>query len=178
MAFKELEEQIRALQLKVVAAAAPPVIPEIPAGVIQAYAGVTAPDDWGLCHGQEFSRTANAALFAALGTRYGVGNGSSTFNIPDLRGRAPVGMDIAQTEFETLGKTGGAKTHKLTTAEMPSHTHPYTNSDNSTTAQFSVAGGTGMDNKTNRPGTTSATGGNGAHNNLAPYLTINYIIKL
>jgi microcystin-dependent protein len=62
-------------------------------------------------------------LFAAIGTTYGAGDGSTTFNLPNLKGRVAVGRDAAQTEFDALGETGGAKTHTLTTAEMPSHTH-------------------------------------------------------
>jgi microcystin-dependent protein len=62
-------------------------------------------------------------LFALLGTSYGAGDGTTTFNVPDYRGRTLVGHDASQPEFDVLGETGGAKTHTLTTAQMPSHTH-------------------------------------------------------
>ena len=79
-------------------------------GTIAAYAGSTAPT-WYNCYvmAPAVSRTTYAALFAILGTRYGIGNGSTTFNLPNLKGRVPVGMDALQSEFDTLGETGGAK---------------------------------------------------------------------
>jgi microcystin-dependent protein len=73
--------------------------------------------------GQAVSRTTYSGLFALLGTSYGAGDGTTTFNIPDYRGRTLVGHDASQPEFDVLGETGGAKTHTLTTAQMPSHTH-------------------------------------------------------
>jgi microcystin-dependent protein len=62
-------------------------------------------------------------LFAVIGTTYGAGDESTTFALPNMKGRVPVGYDSAQTEFDALGEAGGAKTHTLTSAEMPSHTH-------------------------------------------------------
>jgi len=94
----------------------------VPSGVIWAFGGATAPVGWLICDGSAISRSTYAALFAAIGTAHGVGDGSTTFNIPPP-GRVPVGKDASQTEFATLGQTGGAKTHLLTTAEIPSHNH-------------------------------------------------------
>jgi microcystin-dependent protein len=91
-----------------------------PAGVISQYAGSSAPAGYLLCQGQSVSTTTFADLFSAIGYTYG-GSGSS-FIIPNLQNRVPVGKG-ADAEFDTLGETGGAKTHTLTTAEMPSHTH-------------------------------------------------------
>src|SRR5690606_11752046 len=75
------------------------------------------------CDGSAVSRTDYADLFEVIGTSYGVGDGSTTFNLPNLQGRVPVGLDTGQTEFNALGKTGGAKTHTLTIDQMPSHSH-------------------------------------------------------
>ena len=91
-----------------------------PAGVISQYAGSSAPAGYLLCQGQSVSTTTFADLFSAIGYTYG-GSGSS-FIIPNLQNRVPVGRG-QDAEFDTLGETGGAKTHTLTTAEMPSHTH-------------------------------------------------------
>lgn len=94
-----------------------------PTGSISVYAASVAPNGWLLCDGSEVSRATYADLFALIGTTYGVGNGTSTFNLPNLKGRVPVGRDAAQVEFDVLAETGGAKTHTLTTAEIASHSH-------------------------------------------------------
>lgn len=107
-----------------------------PAGTVNPYAGSTAPTGWLLCAGQAVSRTTYADLFSAISTTYGTGDGSTTFNLPDLRGRVVAGIDnmggtsasrLTSTTITsgatTLGNNGGAQTHTLTTTEMPSHTH-------------------------------------------------------
>lgn len=94
-----------------------------PTGAVTQFAGSAAPTGWLLCDGTAVSRATYADLFAAIGTTYGAGNGSTTFNLPNLKGRVPVGRDSADTSFDVLGETGGAKTHTLTVTEMPSHTH-------------------------------------------------------
>lgn len=94
-----------------------------PAGVVSQYAGATAPAGYLLCQGQAVSRTTYADLFAVIGTTYGPGDGSTTFNLPNLQGRVPVGLNAAQTQFDTRGETAGEITHTITTAEMPAHTH-------------------------------------------------------
>jgi microcystin-dependent protein len=101
-----------------------------PAGAIEAYAGSTAPTGWLLSYGQAVSRTTYADLFAVISTTYGSGDGSTTFNLPDMRGRAVAGVDnMGGTDAgrlsisNTLGTTTGAETHTLSSAEMPSHTH-------------------------------------------------------
>jgi microcystin-dependent protein len=97
----------------------------IPAGVITQYGALTAPTGWVLCQGQALSRTnpLYSRLWNAIGTNYGAGDGTSTYNVPNLQGRIPVGRDSTQTEFDALAEVGGSKTHLLTSSEMPSHTH-------------------------------------------------------
>lgn len=94
-----------------------------PPGMLAPYAGGSAPTGWLLCDGAAVSRSTYANLFAAIGTAYGAGNGSTTFNVPDLRGRTPVGRNGGS--FPTLGGTGGAETVTLTAAQsgLPSHNH-------------------------------------------------------
>jgi microcystin-dependent protein len=93
---------------------------EIPPGSIAFYLGLTAPTGWLLCDGTPYSRATYAALFAAIATRGGPGNGSSTFNVPDMRGRFPFGAATAGTG-STMGGTFGTIDHVHT---GPSHTHP------------------------------------------------------
>lgn len=81
----------------------------VPSGLIAPFAGETAPAGWLMCDGTAVSRTGYSTLYAVIGTRYGAGDGSTTFNLPNLKGRVPVGFDLGQTEFDTLGETGGSK---------------------------------------------------------------------
>ena len=110
-------------------------VTQVPAGIVSAFAGVTAPAGWLMCYGQAISRTEYSALFTALSTTYGSGDGSTTFNIPDMRGRAIAGVDnmggtaasrltsTVLSASNTLGATGGTQTHVLTEAQLASHTH-------------------------------------------------------
>lgn len=93
-----------------------------PTGSITQYGGGSAPTGWLFCDGTEVSRTTYAALFSVIGTTFGSGNGSTTFNLPDLKGRVPVGKAVTGT-FSALNNKGGAETHTLVTGEMPSHAH-------------------------------------------------------
>ena len=85
----------------------------IPAGIISAYAGGTAPTGWLMCDGSEVSRITYNNLFIAIGTNYGAGDGSTTFNLPNLKGKVVVGADSQDTDFDTVGNTGGEKTQLL-----------------------------------------------------------------
>jgi len=162
-----------------------------PSGSLVPFAGTAAPPGWLLCEGQAVSRTTYASLFAVLGTRYGAGDGSTTFNLPNMKGRVPVGRDGAQSEFDTLGETGGAKTHTLTVAQMPSHTHtqnPHSHTSGGNGFFVNTDSGANLQSgsSTNRVvrGSTAAatatnqnTGGGQPHNNLQPYIALNYLIK-
>ena len=106
---------------------------------------------------------------------YGLGDGSTTFNVPSLKGVVPVGRDSAQTEFNAVGETGGAKTHTLTTDEMPAHTHQVAYNFGGTGGSSPLPGSSST--ATQGQHVTGSTGGGGAHNNLQPYIALNYIIK-
>lgn len=106
----------------------------VPTGSINAWSTNTAPTGWQLCDGTAVSRTTYATLYAVIGDTYGAGDGSTTFNLPDLKGRAIVGRDSTQTEFDSLAETGGAKTHTLTSSEMPAHVHAISAYSHATTS--------------------------------------------
>lgn len=147
----------------------------VPTGTIFSYSASSAPTGYLLCDGTAVSRATYSTLFSLIGTDYGTGDGSTTFNTPNLKGKVPVGRDAAQTEFDALGETGGAKTHTLSIAEMPAHTHllnvmPNRNYTGSGFNPIDPSGGITGD-------ATQSTGGGGAHNNLQPYLTLNFIIR-
>lgn len=95
-----------------------------PTGTILMWPTSSAPTGYLLCNGSAISRSTYAALFAVIGTTYGTGDGSTTFNLPDLRGRVPVGTGQGSgLTNRALAATGGEESHTLTTSEMPSHTH-------------------------------------------------------
>jgi microcystin-dependent protein len=88
-------------------------------GEIMTYGGASAPAGWLLCNGQAVSRATYASLFGVVGTVYGVGDGSSTFNVPDLSGRFPFGFDGSHA----LGSISGQEEITLTVGNLPAHTH-------------------------------------------------------
>lgn len=150
------------------------------AGMLSMTAASTAPTGWLLCDGSAVSRTTYAALFAAIGTSYGTGDGSTTFNLPDLRGRAPYGKG-SHTDADALGDNDGVALgsrtpkHTLTTSEIPSHTHAM-----NMTQGLNVAGGGGgasgyLWHNSGAVG-TGATGGGAAHDH--GFLVVNFIIKI
>lgn len=81
----------------------------LPIGSIIPYGSTTAPVNWLVCDGSAVSRTTYAELFAVIGTSFGAGDGSTTFNLPNYKGRVPVGYDSSDTDFNTIGETGGSK---------------------------------------------------------------------
>lgn len=160
------------------------VVSGMPIGSGCDYFGSTAPEDFMFADGSAISRTTYAELFAIIGTTYGAGDGSTTFNLPDKRTRVSVMRQDNDDTFANLGATGGEKKHTLTVAEMPSHTHPYkdyTAKASETKKTWDVEKNTnsvtGVGN-TDNSRTTTATGGGQAHNILQPYIVCNYIIKV
>jgi microcystin-dependent protein len=207
-----------------------------------------APNGFLFCDGSQISRNVYAALYAAIGTLYGPGDGSTTFNVPDLRGRTPIGAGAGPSlTNRALGAVGGEESHTLVTAEMPYHNHTLTDDGHShpvndpphshSVSQYPhnhtlhdpqhqhgyIFGNTGaavglgqeafpggynnffgwttsastnisldpananISIVANQSGVTiagayssikiAATGGNGPHNNMQPYIAINYFIK-
>lgn len=159
----------------------------VPPGTVTAFAGKTAPDGWLMCDGQSYSISTYRDLYNAIGTTYG-GYGQS-FQVPDLRGRFPVGKDTGT--FATLGGKGGEEKHTLTVSEMPSHQHSgndraWHDKQKRNGQQWFVGlshdRGSWMSNAandglTNQDTETGTTGGNQPHNNLPPYISLNFIIK-
>ena len=140
-----------------------------PTGSIIMYGAATAPTGWLLCDGSAVSRTTYADLFAIIGTTFGVGNGSTTFNLPDLRDRFVVGAGTSYNNNDT----GGEATHVLTIEEMPAHSHGiYIGPESQGTQR-----GTYSTDTSNQQINTTSVGGNKGHNNLPPYIGLTFIIK-
>ena len=143
------------------------------------------PKGWARCDGQLLSISGNTALFSLLGTNYG-GNGTTSFGVPDLRGRVPVGVGQFRTgTFYTLGETGGQETVELTTDELPTHTHAVHASSaagttEEPTAAFPAGGGAYAVNRDVQMNAAMSgrAGGGGRHENRQPWLGLNYIIAL
>ena len=177
-----------------------PKTDSLPAGSVIMWAAAAAPVNWLLCDGAVVDRADWPSLFANIGTTYNTGGELSTqFRLPNLKGRVAAGLDTSQSEFDALGETGGTKTHTLTVAEMPSHQHesPFpSNPGGDSGGNFQEIFGSGR--TASQTGQTSeiynndvnagaegnelhplvsATGGGQAHNNLQPYIVLNYIIK-
>jgi microcystin-dependent protein len=154
-------------------------------GEIRLVAFTFAPRGWAFCAGQLLSISQNTALFSLLGTTYG-GDGRTTFALPDLRGRVPVGAgQSASGSTYALGFTGGQEAVKLTASQMPAHSHPVrASSGASTTGNPSngvpAAGGAygATRNAKMSAEMIGRSGGGQAHDNRQPYVSLNYIIAL
>lgn len=179
----------------------------MPVGSILAFAGQSAPDGFLLCHGQTVLRADYPALFAIIGTIYGASVGGTEFNIPDLRLMVPVGVDEDGPGGFDIGDTGGELAHTLTVAETPIHNHIQNPHNHVQSAHNHSLGrgstrGTVLVDSTSRYVTSDlatdfgpdvtvdkvainlvetavnqTSGGDSSHNNLQPYLAVNYIIK-
>jgi len=163
-------------------------------GEIKIFAGTFAPSGWAFCNGQILSIPQNTALFSLLGTTYG-GDGKTTFGLPNLQGRAP--LDAGQgpgLANRPLGSSGGQAAVTLTSNQMPAHTHtaagynasgdqnsPVGNvwaisrSGKSPQSMYSTNPGSGAQMNAN---ILAPAGGNQPHNNMPPYLALNFIIAL
>lgn len=175
-------------------------------GVIFPFGGTTAPRGFLMCDGSAVSRAVYAALFAVIGTAFGPGDGSTTFNVPDMRGRVAAGVDNmggsaagrltsggSGITGTTLGAAGGAEAVEISVAQMPYHGHNVTDPGHShafTAAQVGASGpymyGTSAQLINSEAGETGgagtgitiqSNGGSEPHNNAQPTLVMNYVIK-
>lgn len=151
-----------------------------------------APNGWALCQGQVLSIAQNSALFSLLGVMYG-GNGTTNFNLPDLRGRLATGFGQSLgTSNYSQGQVGGQENVTLITSQLPVHTHALVASDQPASVggasqnYLPSNGGRGAPLYANtiqsqqslNPSSITPTGGSQPHTNLQPYLVLNYIIAL
>lgn len=152
----------------------------LPVGMVTPYMGSSAPDRWLICDGATFSAATYPALSALLGGT----------TLPNLKGRVVVGRDAADTDWDTLGETRGAKTHTLTIAELAVHTHVQDTHGHNNFAVDDGPGGAAVGNRARLAGgagagfataqvtaTNQNTGSGTAHNNIQPSFVMNYIIR-
>lgn len=144
------------------------------AGQIVIWPSDNVPAGWLLCNGAAISRDDYADLFAVIGTTYGNGDGSTTFNLPDMVGRVVVGRDGSQGEFAGLNQSGGEKSVTLNLNEMPRHRHGESTASNVPAIYGELLPGT---TAVAASGNTDWAGNGSGHNNLQPYRVLNYIIK-
>lgn len=143
----------------------------MPPGVVFPYGGASAPSGYLLCDGAAVSRTTYSTLFAIVGTAFGVGDGSTTFNVPDMQGNVPAG--IGGSGITDIGDSGGEQEHTLITAEIPSHNHSTLRNASGSSSCI----GTVYSNGDAASLPTSYTGGGGGHNSMQPYIGFKFIIK-
>ena len=151
----------------------------LPIGAILPFSGDIIPNGWLLCDGSVIEQEDYPELFEVLAGKYGIIS-REEIRLPDLRGKVTIGKDSTDTDFDTLGNTGGEKTHTLTVNEMPSHSHPL----NGSTDYVGIDGTGGEAHGEMRGGNNfrwkigqQSKGNDQPHNNLQPYIVTNYIIK-
>jgi microcystin-dependent protein len=145
------------------------------------------PDGWLVCDGSAVSRIDRARLFAVIATTYGAGDGATTFNLPDLRGRAVVGLDnmggtvanvITGAWARNMGGRFGEENHQLTTGEMPAHAHSLgTTLWPNGSGNGELEGSYGNAHAINHAAVSASTGGSGAHNTVQPSMALCWIIR-
>ena len=157
-------------------------------GEIRMFAGNFAPAGWAFCQGQTLAISENTVLFTLIGTTYG-GDGVNTFNLPNLASRVPIHMGTTPGQSFIIGESAGQESVTLTTSQIPAHSHgPLCNSGDGT--QNSPSNGVWAQQTQNAPYSNVAptvqmannaigsTGGSQPHDNMVPYLVINFIISL
>lgn len=157
----------------------------LPIGTQVAYGGAVPPTGWLICDGSAVSRTTYAELFKVIGTSYGAGDGSTTFNLPNKKGRVSAGYDSTNSKFNAIGKKLGEETHTLTVAELPKDFPKLQKSiaydSGSTEAGFSageVKNYSSNEYKLKLSQNVFTSTGNGEpHNNIQPTEVDNWIIK-
>lgn len=195
----ELRQQMAEIQTEMAK------INQVPLGVVEMYSGTTIPENYAVCDGHALSQALYADLYEVIGTRFNKpGTADGMFCLPDLSGRFVVGQSGSDTDFNTVGNTGGEKTHKLTEAEMPAHTHKVrvtaegtlntnlSDDGGNLSGVFSSAGkALGCENlnenyydglhtkfSLDKTYTSESTGGGTAHQNCPPYFVLYYIMRL
>jgi microcystin-dependent protein len=160
----------------------------VPTGGMLMWGTASAPFGYLLCNGAAVSRSTYSALFAVLGTAYGSGDGSTTFNVPDFRDRFPVGAGTTYSANSTGGSANAitvSHTHTFTSDGGGSHSHDvgasYIGSGISSNGGYITPTGTGATTSTapthTHTGTTDSAGSSGTNANLPPYLGVFFIIK-
>lgn len=143
----------------------------LPAGVIQMYAAsTTSPAGWLFADGSSYATSSYPRLFAVIGYTYG--GSTSTFNVPDLRGRNAIGYGSTTSSIDQLGETGGELVHLMTESELVAHTHSINKGDSGSGGNRSLQ--TNTDSGTF---TSGSTGGSTPFNVLDPYIVVSFIIK-
>lgn len=148
-----------------------------PIGTISMYAGTSDPSGWFICDGRAVSRTTYANLFGVIGTSFGSGDGSTTFNIPDFKGNVAVGLNSNDSDFDTIGNTYGEKTHTLTRAELPQIDIKTNYASTSGGSGNGLVYGTKAGDSKNILVVNDNYGQTPSHNNVQPSVVVNYIIS-
>jgi microcystin-dependent protein len=159
----------------------------MPAGIIVPYAGASLPAGFLNCNGAAVSRTTYSALFAALGVTWGAGDGSTTFNLPDLRGRALIGVGTGSgLTARALAASGGEEAHQLSVLELASHLHKFNQFWDDTSDLTALAGMPFAASQYALQGdvqgltafsNSGTTGNDNAHNNMQPWAAAYWIVK-